>query len=150
MYFVDKRKIEAILTYMEELLGVEIPHSAGLTGKLAAERRAQLLIEGILDTGNSVIDGFIMRDPGSYDDIIDILADEKVIEEDTAPAFKEVIGLRKMLTAEYQHVDHQRLADTMEKHHGLLKQYVEWVRAYLVDETRTASAFARSSQDESI
>lgn len=150
MYFVDKRKIETILTYMEELLAAEVSKAGGLTDKLAAERRAQLLIEGILDTGNSVIDGFIMRDPGSYDDIIDILADEKVIAEETAPAFKEVIALRKMLTAEYQHVDHQRLFDTMEKHHELLGQYVGWVRAYLVDETRTASAFARSSQDESI
>lgn len=150
MYFVDKRKIEAILTYMEELLAAEVSHSSGLTDKLAAERRAQLLIEGILDTGNSVIDGFIMRDPGSYDDIIDILADEKVIAEDTAPAFKEVIALRKMLTAEYQQVNHQRLSDTMEKHHDLLGQYIEWVRAYLVDETRTASAFSRSSQDESL
>ncbi|GAA3319942.1 hypothetical protein GCM10020331_028930 [Ectobacillus funiculus] len=30
-----------------------------------------------LDVGNAIIDGFIMRDPGSYEDIIDILVDEK-------------------------------------------------------------------------
>ncbi|MFS0559632.1 DUF86 domain-containing protein [Terribacillus sp. 179-K 1B1 HS] len=150
MYFVDKRKIEAILTYMEELLAAEMTPSEELSGKLAAERRAQLLIEGILDTGNSVIDGFIMRDPGSYDDIIDILADEQVIAENTAPAFKEIIALRKMLTGDYLHVDHQKLAGTMEKHLDLLRHYVEWVRAYLVNETRTASAFARSSDNESL
>ncbi|SDC18905.1 Uncharacterized conserved protein YutE, UPF0331/DUF86 family [Terribacillus halophilus] len=150
MYFVDKRKIEAILTYMEELLAAEMPPSEELSGKLAAERRAQLLIEGILDTGNSVIDGFIMRDPGSYDDIIDILADEQVIAEHTAPAFKEIIALRKMLTGDYLHVNHQKLAGTMAKHLDLLRLYVEWVRAYLVNETRTASAFARSSDDESL
>lgn len=28
-----------------------------------------------------MIDGFIMRDPGSYDDIMDILVDEKVVTE---------------------------------------------------------------------
>ncbi|PAD38732.1 DUF86 domain-containing protein [Terribacillus sp. 7520-G] len=150
MYFVDKRKIEEVLTYMEELLAAEIPSGEGISEKLAAERRAQLLIEGILDTGNSVIDGFIMRDPGSYDDIIDILADEQVIEEDTAPAFKEIIALRKMLTGDYLHVDHKKLAETMEEYKGLLGHYVEWVRAYLVNETRTASAFARSGDNESI
>jgi uncharacterized protein YutE (UPF0331/DUF86 family) len=147
MYFVDKQKIEAILTYMEELLAANIASTEELTGKLAMERRVQLLIEAILDTGNSIIDGFIMRDPGSYDDIIDILADEQVIAENTAPAFKEIIALRKMLTGDYLHVNHQELADTMDKHEALLAQYVEWVRAYLVNETRTASAFARSEQD---
>ncbi|QXE00801.1 DUF86 domain-containing protein [Terribacillus sp. DMT04] len=147
MYFVDKQKIEGILTYMEELLAADITSAEELTSKLAMERRVQLLIEAILDTGNSVIDGFIMRDPGSYDDIIDILADEQVIAENTAPAFKEIIALRKMLTGNYLHVNHQVLADTMDKHHALLAQYVEWVRAYLVNETRTASAFARSDQD---
>lgn len=30
-----------------------------------------------------MIDGFIMRDPGSYEDIIDILVDERVIPKDT-------------------------------------------------------------------
>jgi uncharacterized protein YutE (UPF0331/DUF86 family) len=147
MYFVDKQKIEGILTYMEELLAADITSTEELTGKLAMERRAQLLIEAILDTGNSVIDGFIMRDPGSYDDIIDILADEQVIAENAAPAFKEVIALRKMLTGDYLHVNQQTLADTMDKHKVLLAQYVKWVRDYLVNETRTASAFARSDQD---
>lgn len=42
----------------------------------------------MLDVGNAVIDGFIMRDPGSYEDIIDILQDEKVISEEKAMQFK--------------------------------------------------------------
>ncbi|MFP7492194.1 DUF86 domain-containing protein [Terribacillus saccharophilus] len=150
MYFVDKQKIEDILTYMEKLLAAQLSSADGFSSDLAAERRAQLLIEAILDTGNSVIDGFIMRDPGSYDDIIDILADEQVIAADTAPAFKEIISLRKMLTGDYLHVDHQKLNEMMDKHHALIGKYVEWVRAYLVNETRTASAFARSSENESI
>ena len=47
--------------------------------KKALERIVHLLVECILDTGNDMIDGFIMRDPGSYDDIMDILVDEKVV-----------------------------------------------------------------------
>ena len=35
----------------------------------------------MMDVGNLMIDGFIMRDPGSYEDIIDILIDEKVITQ---------------------------------------------------------------------
>ena len=35
-------------------------------------------MESMMDVGNLMIDGFIMRDPGSYEDIIDILVDEKL------------------------------------------------------------------------
>ena len=49
--------------------------------KKALERIVHLLIENVLDVGNAMIDGFIMRDPGSYDDIIDILVDEKVVKK---------------------------------------------------------------------
>lgn len=56
--------------------------------KLALERLVQLLIESIIDVGNMMIDGFIMRDPGSYEDIIDILEDEKVIPQSESSAYK--------------------------------------------------------------
>ena len=49
----------------------------------------------MLDVGNSMIDGFIMRDPGSYDDIIDILEDEKVITTEMSESYKRVVPLRK-------------------------------------------------------
>ena len=35
-----------------------------------------------------MIDGFIMRDPGSYEDIIDILMDERVISAEEGQAMK--------------------------------------------------------------
>ena len=42
-----------------------------------------------------MIDGFIMRDPGSYEDIIDIMEDERVITTEMAVPLKKVIELRK-------------------------------------------------------
>ena len=42
-----------------------------------------------------MIDGFIMRDPGSYEDIIDILMDERVISEEDGQGMKEVIPSSK-------------------------------------------------------
>ena len=44
-----------------------------------------------------MIDGFIMRDPGSYEDIIDILDDEKVITTEMSEGFKKIVSLRKNL-----------------------------------------------------
>lgn len=42
-----------------------------------------------------MIDGFIMRDPGSYDDIMDILVDEKVVTEEEGTHLKQFISYRK-------------------------------------------------------
>ena len=85
MYFIDRNNITATLTYMNSIVNVIEKTSKfplGEVEELALERIAQNIIESIIDVGNSMIDGFIMRDPGSYDDIIDILLDEKVITAD--------------------------------------------------------------------
>ena len=73
MYFVDREKIEATLVFFDEHVRLFTEHSSWNTEieKKALERIVHLLIENVLDVGNAMIDGFIMRDPGSYDDIID-------------------------------------------------------------------------------
>ena len=79
MYFVDRDKIEEKLIYIDNQIQLFESQQAWNTAieKAALERIVQMTIEAILDVGNSMIDGFIMRDPGSYDDIIDIMEDEK-------------------------------------------------------------------------
>lgn len=143
MYFVNREKIEETLLYMETIQ--EHFHTmnepVGMTEQLALERMAYVVIESIIDVGNSMIDGFIMRDPGGYEDIIDILEDEKVINADHARSFKHVIGLRKQLVQEYTAVNHQELADTLKENAQALKQFPIDVRRYLVEELGPVSAF---------
>ncbi len=81
----------------------------------ALERIAHLIIDCVLDVGNAMIDGFIMRDPGSYEDIIDILMDERVISEEDGQGMKEIILLRKMLTQDYIQMNHDELYKTIQK-----------------------------------
>ncbi len=116
MYFVERSKIEKTLIYIEkhlEELGKYAYESR--VEELALERIGHVLIEAIIDTGNLMIDGFIMRDPGSYEDIIDILVDEKVIPEQEINAYKEVIQLRKMLVQDYLQLDIVDLKDKLLK-----------------------------------
>ena len=61
-----------------------------------------------------MIDGFIMRDPGSYEDIIDILMDERVISTEDGQGMKEIILLRKMLTQDYIQMNHDELYKTIQ------------------------------------
>jgi uncharacterized protein YutE (UPF0331/DUF86 family) len=143
MYFVNREKIEQTLVYMETLQG-QLGQAASLenlTEKLALERVAYVLIESIIDVGNSMIDGFIMRDPGGYEDIIDILDDEKVIKTKDANSLKGIIGLRKQLIQNYSEVNHQQLLEAFSTHEAALIQFSVDVRRYLVEELGPVSAF---------
>lgn len=97
MYFVDRKKIEDTVKFVEDLVSMFEGHQQWESDveKKALERIAQLLIEAILDIGNGIIDGFIMRDPGSYEDIIDILEDESVVDSRDAEGLKKINFLQK-------------------------------------------------------
>ena len=88
-------------------------------------------IDSVLDVGNAMIDGFIMRDPGSYEDIIDILLDEKVITNEIAIQFKNVLPLRKMLVQDYIEVSQEQLQSVFYANISAFTQYPELIRSYL-------------------
>ncbi|WP_067725729.1 DUF86 domain-containing protein [Oceanobacillus damuensis] len=143
MYFVDQSKIEKTLLYMEEILQeVKKQSFSSRMEKLSLERIIHVLIESILDVGNMMIDGFIMRDPGSYEDIIDILIDEKVLPEEEEQAYKSFIILRKMLVNDYTDVNHTILHETLMDDQEILEQFSSHIRTYLKNELGVANAFS--------
>ena len=76
---------------MEELLALyeeKEDWKASLIESLALARLAHVIVESMIDVGNTMIDGFIMRDPGGYEDIIDIMEDEKVITAEMSDPLK--------------------------------------------------------------
>jgi uncharacterized protein YutE (UPF0331/DUF86 family) len=142
MYFVDRERIGKTLDYMEDLVNfVETLKLKDKLERLALERSIHMVIESILDVGNAMIDGFIMRDPGSYEDIIDILEDEKVINDKDAGALKEVIGFRKTLVQDYLTIDHLELAGVFRKNRGEISNFPSKVKRYLDEELGPVSAF---------
>ncbi|WP_027410073.1 DUF86 domain-containing protein [Anoxybacteroides tepidamans] len=143
MYFVDRNKIEETLRYMEQLLRVyeQQPSWEAEAERLAFERIVHLCIEAVLDVGNAMIDGFIMRDPGSYEDIIDILTDEKVITETDAKGLKTIITYRKMLVQHYTTIKHAELSEAFKQSLASLQAYPKAIRTYLENELGPVSAF---------
>ncbi|GIP56873.1 HepT-like ribonuclease domain-containing protein [Paenibacillus sp. FSL W8-0186] len=142
MYYVNREQIERRLHMLPEIVQVlnssdmlEAQNS-GLLERYAIERALHLALEIVTDVGSYLIDGFIMRDASSYEDIIDIMLDEKVVDAGLHAVLIELVRLRKPLVQEYFAVD--RVAVT-----GLLKQlkeaealtvFAERVRAYLDQE----------------
>ena len=129
MYFVDRDKIEEKLIYIDNQIQLFESQQSWNTAieKAALERIVQMTIEAILDVGNSMIDGFIMRDPGSYDDIIDIMEDEKVITEEMSTSIKRIIGFRKNLQQDYTTVPHGEILTTFHLELTSLKRFSSYI-----------------------
>lgn len=143
MYFVDRSKIEKTLLFMEGILE-ELKNQSfdNFREKMSLERMIHLLIESTLDVGNMMIDGFIMRDPGSYEDIIDILIDERVLPAEEEAIYKAFIELRKMIVNEYTAVDHSLLVEKIAGSQAMLEQFPVHIRSYLNNELGVANAFS--------
>ncbi len=143
MYFVDREKLETTLVFLEEQIRLFSSQEKWSTPveKAALERFAHLMIESVLDVGNAVIDGFIMRDPGSYEDIIEILMDEKVISADTGSSIKIIVQYRKVLVQLYMEIDHSELQVQFSNHLEQLSMFPKNVRDYLANELGPVSAF---------
>lgn len=144
VYFVDRNKITKNLQYLDGLLAILEAEENWLQHdikKLAIERIGHNIMESMMDVGNLMIDGFIMRDPGSYEDIIDILIDEKVITADLEAPYKAVVGLRKMLVREFIDVDSEEVVDVLTTNLTALKHFSPAVQHYLTNELEPVSAF---------
>lgn len=145
MYFVDREQIEATLQFLENQIDFFERQESWKTPmeKSALERVAHTMIEAVLDVGNAMIDGFIMRDPGSYEDIIDILDDEKVVTAEMSAGLKKIVLFRKMLVQQYTAVDHASLIETFQAELVQLKLFSIKVREYLTNELGPVSAFKK-------
>src|SRR5699024_8677878 len=108
MYFVNCSKIEKTLEYFDEIIKVldqESSFTNSVMKKLYIESIIHVLVASMLDTGNMMNDGFIMRDPGSFYDIIDILNDEEVLPNESGSSYKALIDARQQIVKEYTETD---------------------------------------------
>lgn len=143
MYFVDRELIEERLNYLEKQIQQFEEKNEWSTAleQAALERLTQMMIESILDVGNAMIDGFIMRDPGSYEDIIDILEDEKVISPNMSQDLKVMVQYRKTLVQDYTRIDHEDVKNTFSRILPSIRLVSESVRQYLTNELGPVTAF---------
>lgn len=107
MFQGDIEKIEDRVTQLEMLLHLlrkeayfRTPEAPFPMRSLALERGVELLFQFFTDIAALLIDRFILRDPGSYEDMVDILVSEEILSPDDAPAWKAVISMYRLLTRE--------------------------------------------------
>lgn len=137
MYFVDKKLLNKRLDYIEGLT-----ETIDTDNNLALERACHMLIEATVDVGNMIIDAFILRDPGNYQDVIDILAQEKVIGPEDAEKFKNTLMWRKELTRNYQSLDHEAMRADFKENISAYKDFKESIEYFYKNDPQAVTAFS--------
>lgn len=141
LYFVDREQLNKRLEYIDTLSHlVEIEEGYGL------ERVCHMLIESVVDVGNMIIDGFIMRDPGSYQDVIDILEMEKVISTENAKSISMTLPSRQWMVRDYTHINHKELKELFLNHIGAYQSFKKEVDSFIKNELGPVSAFGKGGK----
>lgn len=145
MYFVDREELTLKLAYINQLSQV-LEESEGY----ALERIAHMLIESVVDVGNMIIDGFIMRDPGSYKDVLDILEMEQVIPAQDAQMTRDTLYLRQWFVRDYINIDHNEVKRVFMENIASYKQFKANVDTFIENELGPVSAFGKGGKVEEV
>ncbi|HHU6750573.1 TPA: DUF86 domain-containing protein [Staphylococcus pseudintermedius] len=143
MYFVDKTQLETKLKYLKQLTE---DYETVKSDHYAFERVAQMLIESSVDIGNMIIDAFILRDPGNYKDVIDILELEGAISKETQHALHQTIDVRRQFVHYYDTLDTAQLIPLFDQTVPFYEQFIEEVLQFLENENVPVTAFGKGAQ----
>ncbi|EKS24308.1 hypothetical protein HMPREF9310_02135 [Staphylococcus simulans ACS-120-V-Sch1] len=143
MYFVDKDKLMYKLNYLQKLTE---DYSENKENHYAFERIAQMLIESSVDIGNMVIDGFVLRDPGNYKDVIDILELEGVISKETQQGINQTVDVRKRFVHQYDQLDTKDLIPLFDASLKDYERFIDEVINFLNNENVPVTAFGKGDQ----
>lgn len=145
MYFVDRDELEEKLVYIDKL-SKEVVNSRGF----ALERVCHMLIEAVVDVGNMIIDGFVMRDPGSYQDVIDILEMEKVISSLSKDEISKTLPTRQWFVRNYTDINHAEVKRIFMENINAYQKFKNDVDTFIANELGPVSAFGKGSKNEKI
>nr|WP_255517847.1 MULTISPECIES: HepT-like ribonuclease domain-containing protein [unclassified Thermoactinomyces] len=136
IYDVNVNRIKEQLSHLElcaDLLERLAVGKRELEERFAAERALHLASECMIDVGSVMIDGFIMRDPGGYFDIVDILEDERVIDRETGSKLRNLLSLRERLVRRYTETAWTDLIPYVQDS-GWFADFAKQVKTYLQKE----------------
>ncbi|NBI27532.1 DUF86 domain-containing protein [Chengkuizengella marina] len=140
MYYVNQNQIDKRLEFINWLVET-IPQTLdneSVSDKailfLAQERILHLALESVTDVGSYIIDGFLMRDASSYEDIIEILHGEKVFPSHLLETLLNLVKMRKKIVQEYFHLDRNEVYPILLELPTTLSEFSHSISIYLKHE----------------
>ena len=138
MYYVNQEQIQhrldAIPQIIQGLTEAAESWDGGVVLGMVQERALHLAIEVVTDVGSYLIDGFIMRDASSYEDIMEINHEEKVFDGEIYSVLLELVSLRKPLAQEYYLWNRSELHRLTPVLPDILNKFAVQVREYIQQE----------------
>ncbi len=136
MYYVNIEQIERRLDYTATVAQAAQRLAANETDSdpvlaMSRERVLQLAIELVTDVGSYLIDGFMMRDAGSYEDIVEVLRGEEVLDNQLADALVQLVQWRKPLLQQYMDLPQEQMRRFIPVLPEQLRTFAEQVRQFL-------------------
>lgn len=136
MLFVDKNLILTRLDYIKDLT-----EEIDTDNTLALERVCEMLIEASVDVGNMIIDAFVLRDPGNYLDVMDIMKTEGVISEDDFKKFEDTFKFRNDLVRNYENVNHEEMRKVFKENLSAYQNFKDNVLHFFKTDPQAVTAF---------
>lgn len=138
MYYVNTDQIELRLSAIPEITAGLRHAQDNWDGEIilgfVQERSLHLALEIVTDVGSYLIDGFILRDASSYEDIIEIVHEAGAFDEESYKLFMELVPLRKPLVQDYYAWDRTSLHKVTRTLPDVLDRFADQIRLYLEKE----------------
>jgi len=138
VYYVNQEQISIRLAVIPALTDTMNMLQQNWTGsaieRLAQERALHIAIEVVTDVGSYLIDGFLMRDASSYEDIVEITAGEGVYPDGMKEVLLELVRLRRPLVQEYYEWQSDELHPLVKQLPQLLNDFKAAVEQYVASE----------------
>jgi uncharacterized protein YutE (UPF0331/DUF86 family) len=135
VYYVNREQIDLRLKALPDVADALEALAADWRGTvlqgLAQERALHLAVEIVTDVGSYLIDGFIMRDASSYEDIIEIIGEEGVFPAERKEPLAGLVRLRKPLVQDYWQWDRAALHPLTPRLPDVLRAFRRDVESYL-------------------
>lgn len=144
MYYVDTDQIYEKIAFIDVIKDAIAQLQTGwkdddLLLSLAQERILHLAIETVTDIGSCIIDGLMLREASSYEDIIVVLDGENVFPKDTAQRLIELVRLRKPLVQQYTEWDRSSLHKLIPNLSKTLEEFAVGASKFLKKELESIS-----------
>lgn len=136
---VDRAVLSSRLSALEEYLAALRPFRTRSREEFVrepalhhlAERYLHLACEAVGDIANHLIAESGFREPETYRDAVEVLAEEGVIDRDLAARLAEWMGFRNVLVHLYSKIDHGRSYDAISRDLGDLEELGRVMARYL-------------------
>lgn len=126
-------KLETYLQGLEEKRGVSLASYRGDRDlQDIVERRFEKAIQACLDVASHLVAALPTREPSSYRDLFQVLAEEGVLDGDLADTMGEMAGFRNVLAHDYAEIDHERVHAHLEALEPL-RRFARTVHGYVED-----------------